>query len=201
VHRHLPQRVTLHNSTYGNAVARPYDRHLIKKTVRRTHSRLPKESAVRLLGARCNVRTMQRSRMHSAKTAFGGAVFFALYGNLRVSLRETIPCVGPINPTGTARRTDRNREKGEREKKGKKEREGGVEEPSTLGTRSALGDGTDGTDGETGPDGTVTTRRWLVMLVNRAARRARPGRRGVVNKPASGPAPRDSKLGSGRVAD
>jgi len=46
---------------------------------------------------------------------------------------RAIPCVGPINPTGTARRTDRNREKGEREKKGKER--GGVEEPSTLGAR------------------------------------------------------------------
>lgn len=98
------------------------------------------ESAVTLLGA---VRAVQqRSRMHPTETAFGGTVFFALTESPRFSTRA-IPCVGSINPTRTARRTDRNREKGEREKKGKKEREKEEwknHQPSEA--RSALGDGT-----------------------------------------------------------
>ncbi|KYN12462.1 hypothetical protein ALC57_15189 [Trachymyrmex cornetzi] len=48
---------------------------------------------------------MQRLRMHSAKTAFGGGCILSLLRESPRFFTRAIPCVGPINPTGTVRRT------------------------------------------------------------------------------------------------
>lgn len=124
-------------------------------------------------------------------------------GELCFSTRAILR-VRSINPTRTARRTDRNRERGEERREREREKKTRTKEKDRRGkrerereTRRQKGSSNPGARSVSGHrDG--SSRRFVAMFSERTARRARPGRRGVVNKPVAGAAPHGSESGSAR---